>query len=128
MEEDDWLKFGVAAARSKSYAADQRAFLKSLAATVERALPGGVEVVKTGLFGLGSGVREVRIDLGDNRYVLQDPGHGSLVGQRVMIKRGIALRTDHLPVEQWIQELSAALEEHARTSEEAARALRRFVE
>jgi hypothetical protein len=128
MEEEDWLKFGVAAALSRSYAEDQRAFLKSLAATVQNALPGHVGIVRGGLFGLGSAIRELRIDLGEERYVLHDPGRGSLVAQRALVKRGIVLRTDPVPVEQWIQELGDALQAHARTSEEAARALRRFVE
>jgi hypothetical protein len=37
------------------------------------------------------------------------------------------LRTEELPVPEWIDEVGVALEEHARKHEEAASALRRFI-
>ena len=42
-EEQEWVKFGVAASLSKQYAADQRSFLESLAIFLEGTM-GGVRV------------------------------------------------------------------------------------
>jgi hypothetical protein len=36
------------------------------------------------------------------------------------------LRTEEIPVEEWIAEVGAALDEHARKNEAAAAAMRRF--
>ena len=44
-----------------------------------------------------------------------------------LVKRGIVLRTDPVPVDAWIEELGNALQEHARSNQEAALALRRLV-
>ena len=43
-EQQEWVKFGVAATLSKQYAADQRMFLELLAQMLEGALPGEVEI------------------------------------------------------------------------------------
>lgn len=128
MEDEDWLKIGVAAHLAREYAADQREFLESLAQMLERALPGHTRIVrKGGLFSRSRPVREIQVQLGDCRYTLHDPGHGALTAQRAFIKRGIVLRTDPLPVDDWIQELSERLQEYAQHNQEAAGALRRLV-
>ena len=128
LEDEDWLKIGVAAHLSREYAADQREFLESLAATLEKALPGHTRVVrKGGLFARSRPVRELHLDLGEARFSLVDPGHGSLEGRLALVKRGIVLRTDSLPVDAWIEEVGNALQEHARSNQDAALALRRLV-
>jgi hypothetical protein len=128
MEEEDWLKIGVAAHLSREYAAHQREFLDGLAGMLERALPGHTKVArKGGLFSRGGRAREVRVQLGDALFSLHDAGHGPLTAQRALLKRGIVLRTDALPVDDWIQELGDALQEYARHNQDAASALRRLV-
>jgi len=47
-EQQEWVKFGVAATLSKQYAADQRMFLDLLAQMLEGALPGEVEIGRKG--------------------------------------------------------------------------------
>lgn len=125
MEDEEWLRFGVATALAKGYAADQRQFLELLARTLEGALPGNTEVVRGGF--LRRGIREVRLQLGDHRYALADSGHGALRAERTLVKRGIALRTDELPVDAWIQEFGDAVQQYARRHQDAAAALRRFL-
>ncbi len=128
MEDEGWLNLGVAGALAKEYAAHQRRFLDSLARLLEGALPGQVEVRRGGgLLSRERPVTEVTVHLGEHRYVLQAPRHGGLSGRRSLLKRGIVLRTDELPVETWIAEVGAALEEHAHRNEAAATALRRFL-
>src|ERR1051325_5188734 len=115
MEDEAWLRVGVAGALTKAYAEDQKHFLEALATMLERAMPGHVKVRRGGgLFARARPVREVSLQLGDHRYVLADPGHGSLRGQRILAKRGIDLRTEEVPVDAWIEEVASALQEHAR--------------
>ena len=126
-EEQDWLKFGVAAALSKQYAADERVFLELLAQMLERALPNEVEIGKRGGLFSKKTVQRVSVILGDNRYTLEDPGRGSLRAARTHIVRGIALKTEEIPVQEWLEELGAGLEARAHTSAAAREALSRMV-
>src|SRR5688572_5470045 len=128
MEEEEWLRIGVAGVLAREYAAEGREFLESLAGMLASALPGQAEVIRQGrLFGRRGPIREVRVELGDFRYSLHDSGSGPLATRRTLVKRGIVLRTEELPVETWLEELGNHLEERARRSREAAEALRRFV-
>jgi hypothetical protein len=65
--------------------------------------------------------------LGDDRYILEDPGHGNLQATRTRIVRGIALKTETISVQEWVQELGSILDERARTSAAAREALSRLV-
>src|SRR5438477_10374790 len=126
IEQQDWLKLGVAAAFARQYAAEGRGFLESLAKKLGALLPEETEVKRGGLFGSGP-VRLVRIRLGDARYALEDPGRGPLRATRTRVVRGIALKTEEIPVEQWVSDLGDRLEEHARTSAAAHAALARLM-
>ena len=127
MEEEGWLAAGVAATLARTYAEHQREFLDSLAGILEQALPQQVQVTrKRTLLGRGP-VTALRLDLGDLRYTLESPRQDAPVARRVLVKRGIVLRTEEVPVPEWIDEVGAALEEYARRHEDAAGALRRFV-
>jgi hypothetical protein len=116
----------VAAAFERQYAAEGRAFLESLAEKLLRVLPGESEVKRGGLFGSGP-VRFVRIQLGDDRYALEDPGRGPLRATRTRVVRGIALKTEELQVEQWVTEFGERLEQRAGSSAAARAALSRLV-
>lgn len=127
MEEEGWLSAGVAGALAREYAAHQRQFLESLARLLESALPDHVDVERRGgLLAREKPVAAVRLDLGDDRYVLENAGRGPLKARRSLVKRGIVLRTDEIAVEEWIAAVGAALEEHAHRNEAAASAMRRF--
>lgn len=126
-EQQEWVKFGVAAALSKQYTADQRFFLEMLAQMLEGALPGETEIGRRGGLFSKKTVQRVAITLGENRYALEDPGRGPLQATRTHIVRGIALKTEPMPIEDWIVEMGAALDERARTSAAAREALSRLV-
>jgi hypothetical protein len=126
-EQQDWVKFGVAAALSKQYAADQRVFLELLAQMLEGALPGETEVGRRGGLFSKKTVQRVAVTLGDNRYTLEDPGRGLLQATRTHIVRGIALKTEPIPVQEWLEEMGAALDERVRTNAAAREALARMV-
>ena len=79
IEDEGWLGAGVAGALAREYAAHQRQFLESLARLLESALPDHVEVERRGgLLAREKPVAEVRLDLGDDRYLLASAGRGPL--------------------------------------------------
>ena len=115
------------AASLRADATDTAAFLEALAARLEGALPGQVEVQrKGGLFGGGKRVRRIDVRLGDSHYEL-DGEHGALVGRRRSVVRGIALKSEELGVDAWIEALSADLLALAQSSERGRLALERLL-
>ena len=102
--------------------------MESLARLLESALPASrVQVVRRGtLLSRRKHVEELRVEFGDYRYVLRNGGDGPLTAERAHVKRGIVLRTEPVPVEEWIGEVGAALDEYARANQAAASALESF--
>jgi len=126
MEDEAWLNAGVAAALARQYTEHQREFLDSLAALLESALPKHVQVTRQRkLLGWDRPVTALKLELGDYRYTVDTP-KGEPVARRILMKRGIALRTDELPISDWIQEVGVALEAYSQKHEEAETALRQF--
>ncbi len=126
-EQQEWFKFGMAATLMKQFASDQRAFLELLAQMLEGALPDETSIEKTGAFFSKKTVKKIVINLGDNRYTIDDTGHGSLQSFKTHIVRGIALKTEPIPVQDWLAELGSALDEKARASAAASKALSRLL-
>ena len=126
-EEQEWFKFGVAATLAKQYSGDQRQFLELLAQMLERALPDETQIERRGGFFAKKTLHKVVVMLGENRYTLEDPGRGPLSALRTRIARGIALKTETISVETWVQELGTALDERARSSASAREALARLI-
>jgi hypothetical protein len=107
----------VAAAMSRQYTADSRVFLLSLADTLEMALPGEARIRRSGLLGGNSRpIRRIEIDFPEGRFGLEDPGRGPLVATRTQVVRDVALKTEPVTVNDWIQAVSAAI---ARRAEES---------
>lgn len=120
-----WSALGVAGALANSYAQDARGFLPFLAIILEGAMPQETAVErKGGLFQKKKTVRKVTITLGDRVYTLEDLGSGPLDAHRVKIVRGIVLKTEPLPVETWLAELSEEISARAGRNEKAYFALR----
>ena len=126
-EEQEWFKFGVAATLAKQYAGDRRKFLELLAQMLERALPDETQIERRGGFFARKLCTKSSSCSVENRYTLEDPGRGPLHAMRTRIVRGIALKTGSIPVETWVQDLGAALDERARSSASAREALARLI-
>jgi hypothetical protein len=127
LEEEEWLRLGVAATLSREYAANQRQFLESVARVLETALPGHVEVERGGgLFSRQRPLKELRVSLGDHRYALSASAPGLVQARRTLVKRGIALNTEEFPVAVWIEMLCSALQEYAQHNQGAQEALKRL--
>ena len=126
-EQQSWVKFGVASALAKQYAADQRGFLEMLSHMLASALPDATETVRRGGLFAKKTIQRIVVTIGENRYTLEDSGRGPLTASRTHIVRGIALKTEEISVELWVEELGAQLDERARTSLSAREALSKLV-
>jgi hypothetical protein len=126
--EDELLQAVVSGGLLRELAADRELFLALLAQGLEAIVPERVTLRRAGgWFRRERPIRAIEVDLGDHRYGLAAGKGGALSASRTRVVRGIAIRTDELPVEEWLQALSGALVEYARTHEEALAALKRRV-
>jgi len=126
---DEFSDVGVAGALSQVYAQDTRGFLPLLAIVLSGAMPEETQVErKGGLFQREKPVRKVSVTLGDQIYVLEDLGRGPLSATRIKVVRGITLKTQPMPPEEWLAELSAEIASRARQNEKAFFALRQLLE
>jgi len=72
-------------------------------------------------------VKEIAVSLGDYQYRIGRERQGPLLAQRAKVVRGIVLKTEQIPVEQWIEELAGGLAQVAANSAQARAALERFL-
>ena len=124
--DDGALGFDVLAASLRADARDLELFLEVLAAKLIDALPGRVGVEHEGGLISRKRVKRVAVDLGEHRYELAR-APGGLAGRHSHQVRGITLKTEQLPIEDWITALSRHLAEQARDSEQGRVALQRLI-
>ena len=95
---------------------DLSAFVESLAAKLEEAVPGRVRVDRrrSGMFG-PKAVRAVAVDLGDRRLELRAEG-GSVETRCARLSGGIVLKNEVLDTDEWLAVLGNALAAEARRS------------
>ena len=117
--------FDLLAASLRADATDLKAFVEAFATKLEGAFPDHVEVDRGGLFG-GKRVRRLAVDVGEQRYELEHDD-GRVGTRRRTIVRGIALRNEELPLDEWIDDLSRRLVEEAGRSERGRVALERLL-
>jgi hypothetical protein len=115
------------AASLRADSSDLNAFVESLAAKLEDAVPGRTKVERrrSGMFG-SKAVRRITVDLGDRRLDLRYDG-GSVQTQASKLSGGIVLKNESLEAEAWLAALSEALAAEARRSETTRKALERLL-
>jgi hypothetical protein len=119
--------FELVAASLRADTTDLRAFVEALAAKLEGALPDRTSVERGGRFlGGGKRVRTISVRLGDDEYRLEHDPPAVQCLRRVVV-RGIALKSEELTLEQWIEGISRALTEEAGSSERGRAALARLL-
>ena len=118
----------LAAAQLRADGGDLSTFVEVLAVRLEDALPGMVEVRRrrAGLLSSRREVEEICCRLGDDAFTLTRR-RGEVTAQREKTVRGIRLKTEQLPVAQWVDALLASVGERAQTSDEAYRALKELL-
>ncbi len=120
-------QFDLLAASLRADAVDLRAFVEALAVKLSESFPARVRIErKGGLHGRGR-VRRLAVTLGDGEYELHNEEGTVTCARRVMV-RGIALRTEQLPLEGWIDELAAGLLVEADKTEADRVALERMLD
>ncbi|MHB8598699.1 MAG: hypothetical protein ACYDER_18020 [Ktedonobacteraceae bacterium] len=116
------------AASLRADSTDIKAFMEALAVKLQGSLPNQTTVARqSGLFAKEHPVREIAVTLGDYQYRITREKQGPVITQRAKVVRGIVLKTDQIPLEQWINELASSLAEEASNSASAHAALERFL-
>ncbi|HTD19316.1 MAG TPA: hypothetical protein VK667_07270 [Ktedonobacteraceae bacterium] len=127
-EVDRPLQMEILAASLRADTTDLKAFLEALAVKLEGSLPNQTTVTRhSSIFSREHPVKEINVTLGDYQYRISRERQGPIITQRAKVVRGIVLKTDQIPLEQWIEELAAALAEVAASNSQARMALERFL-
>jgi hypothetical protein len=115
------------AASLRADSSDLSAFVESMAAKLEAAVPGRVRVDRrrTGMFGPRA-VRSVSVDLADRRLELRAEG-GAVRTRCAKVSGGIVLKNEELEIDAWLAMLGEALAAEASRSEATRRALERLL-
>lgn len=123
------LQVDLFAASLRADMTDLKAFMEALATKLEGALPMQTTVTRqSSLFSREHPVKEIAVTFGDFQYRLtRERQGGPLIAQRAKVVRGIVLKTEQIPVEQWVDELAQLLAQEAERSMQARMALERFL-
>ena len=125
--DDAALNFDLVAAAIRADAADMGTFMEALAAKLSEALPGHVNVEREGgLFQKAHHVKLITIDLQDRRYELERV-HSAVEARMAHQVRGIRLKTEVIPLADWIDTLARHLAAYAQDNAQARAALGKLV-
>ena len=121
--------FDLVAASLRADSSDLETFVETLATKLEVSFPRRVTIERKGSrFVPGARpVRRISLPLGDSTYELEHDA-GRVACSRRAVVRGIALRTEELPLGDWIDALSAALVAEAGSSDAARAALEKLLQ
>ena len=120
-------QFDLLAASLRADAVDLKAFVEGLAVKLSESFPSQVKVERgRGLLGGKQRVRRLALKLGECDYELVSDD-GTLSASRRVVVRGIALRTESLTLEQWIDAVAQELVAQAGKTESDRLALERLL-
>ena len=121
--------FDLVAASLRADAGDMRGFVEALAARLEAALPAQTRVQRRSKRFLSGEkvVRLIEVNAGESRYAIELDDRGGVEARRSAAVRGIVLKNDPLPLDEWIDALARDLTEMARASEQGRLALERLL-
>jgi hypothetical protein len=121
--------FDLVAASLRADVADSRGLAEALAVRLETALPTQTRVQRRArkLLSREKVVRAIEVNAGENRYALTVGDNGALETTRSAAVRGIVLKNDPLPLDEWIDSLARDIAEQARASEQGRQALEKLL-
>jgi hypothetical protein len=123
------MRFELLAASLRADAADVGAFLEALATKLGGALPHRVRIERGGGFLSHSHpVRRLAVDMGDWEYVVAAESNGQVSAARTHTVRGIALKSEPLSLDEWIDTLGMELAALAQRDAREHAALQRLLE
>jgi hypothetical protein len=121
------LAESIAVGLTREYGGDREIFLTLLVDSLQPALGERLRVQRAGWLRRDGPIRRLDLDLDAQRFVLEVGKGGALAATRQRVVRGIALKTEELSVEAWLQAVAAAVADYARTHQAALDALKRRV-
>lgn len=121
-------EFELVAASLRADAGDLGAFVEALAVKLEQALPQRTRVRRrsSGLFTKRKQVVQIEVTVGEEDYLLGWQ-RGAVETRRATRVRGIVLKSEPVPLDQWTEGLARAIAAEARGSEQGRRALERLL-
>ena len=121
------LDLDLLAASLRADSSDLSAFVESMAAKLEEAVPGRLRVDRrrSGMFGPKT-VRSLSVDLGDRRLDLRAEG-GAVQTRCARLSGGLVLKNEALDTDTWLAMLSEALAAEASRSQATRKALERLL-
>jgi hypothetical protein len=122
-------RFDLAASSLRADGSDARALAEALAHKLSSALPDQTRVHRKSarLLSRDKRLERVEVQLGDDTFTLSLDA-GSTQTTRATTVRGIVIRRQELPLEQWLDELSGALDAEAERSEASRASLERLLD
>ena len=120
----DPLDFEVVVASLRMGREDSGRYLSQLADRLSRALPGRVEVERTGW--LSRRARAVTCDIANKHYRVEAAGPTTSCTVAAVV-RGVVIRTDECTLDAWLADLSQELTREAEHSQEVRAALDRLL-
>jgi hypothetical protein len=124
----DWKTVGVGGALLSRYQQDQQALVEQLATFLESTLAHQIQVQRThGLIGPKHTTR-LSVELNGLRYALERGRGDAFEASRTRVVRGVALRTDPLPIDAWLRELGLAIEAELERTNNGRAALSKLLE
>ncbi len=127
LEQPERYQLDVLASSLRADTADLKAFVEILARKLTDAFPSRVTVQRKGLRGTSRPVRSLTVSFSESQFEL-DNDQGQLSTRRRRMVRGVALSTDELRLDAWIDQLSEALVDEAANSERDRLALQQMLE
>ncbi len=122
------IDMDLLAASLRADASDLGAFVESLAAKLEAAIPGGVTVQRSRRGVMGPKlVRSIAVDAGDRRLELVRGDGDAVQTTCCRLSGGIVLKRETLDTEAWLAALGAALAAEAQRSRQTRQALERLL-
>jgi hypothetical protein len=119
------LDFDMLAASLRADMQDIGTWVAALGGKLATALPTQVRLHRSGLFG-GGAVDGLDADLGEWRYGLR-LDRGRPIATRMHVVRGIALKTEAVALDAWLDDLAATLAALAGQSAREGEAIRRLL-
>jgi len=122
----DGLELDILAGSLRADTGDLKAFVEILAKKLDDAFPNRVQIQRKGMPGRPRPVVHLELTLGESRFEL-DNDKGQVATRQRRLVRGIALSTDELALDAWIDQLSEALIDEAGRSQADRIALERML-
>jgi hypothetical protein len=126
MSETSGLQIDILAGALRADATDTKTFVEILAKKLDDTFPNRVKIQRKGLLGTARPVVHLALTFTETQFEL-DNNKGQVATRKRKLVRGVALTTEELPLDAWVDQLSAALIDEAGKSEADRMALERLL-